>query len=165
MPERRFVDANIFINWLKARPATALENESVAISGYILRRMESGEEALTTITVKDEVSIWLSRYRVEALNRFMELLSGYTTLEIVAPTTEDQIEAGRLMESHDLGYTDLLSLVTMKRLGIQEIYSSDTGFDTIPNIRRIFSELTDEDGYKDFIHKLEDFTRNYSHMP
>jgi len=154
LPERRFVDANIFINWLKATPETAVKDENAAVSGYILHRIEAGEESLTTVTIKDEVAIWLSRYRAAALNRFLELLSGYTTLDIETPTTEDQVEAGRLMGRYRLGYTDLLSLRTMNRHNVKEIYSSDTGFDTVPNIRRLFHELTDEEGYKEFFNLL-----------
>ena len=156
MPERRFVDANIFINWLKATRETALRDENAAISGYILQKIENGEEALTTVTIKDEVAIWLSRYRAEALNRFLELLQGYVTLEIVTPTTEDQIEAGKLMGTYKLSYTDLLTLTTMKRYSIEEIYTSDTGFDTIPEIRRIFAELKEEEGYNRFLDRLEE---------
>lgn len=159
MPERRFVDANIFINWLKATPTTAVEDETAAISGYVLHRIEAGEEALTTITIKDEVAIWLSRYRAEALNRFLELLSGYTTLDIETPTPEDQVEAGRLMGKHRLGYTDLLSLRTMNRHNVKEIYSSDTGFDTVPDIKRVFHELTSQEGYNEFLSILKDLSR------
>lgn len=159
MPEKRFVDANIFINWLKATPATVVKDETAAISGFILNRIESGEEAMTTITVKDEVAIWLSRYRSDALKRFLELLSGYTTLDIVTPTTEDQVEAGKLMGRYSLGYTDLLTLMTMKRHDVKEIYSSDTGFDTVPNIRRVFTELRDEEGYNEFLNLLKGLIR------
>lgn len=156
LPERRFVDANIFINWLKARPETAFRDENAAISGYILQKIENGEEVLTTVTIKDEVAIWLSRYRADALNRFLELLSGYITLDIVTPTAEDQIEAGKMMGRHKLNYTDLLTLRTMKRHNIKEIYTSDTGFDTIPETKRIFTELKKEEGYNTFLNKLKE---------
>jgi len=156
LPERRFVDTNIFINWLKATRETALRDENAAISGYILQKIENGEEALTTVTIKDEVAIWLSRYRGEALNRFLELLQGYVTLEIVTPTTEDQMEAGKLMGTYKLSYTDLLTLTTIKRYSIEEIYTSDTGFDTIPEIRRIFVELKEEEGYNGFLDRLKE---------
>ena len=159
MPERRrFIDANIFINWLKATPATVVKDETAAISGYILHKIEEGEKALTTVTVKDEVAIWLSRYRIEALNRFLELLSGYTTLDIITPTNEDQVKAGRLMGRYPLGYTDLLSIMTMNRHGINEIYSSDTGFDAVPKIKRIFTELREEEEYREFFKKLKEIS-------
>ena len=156
LPERRFVDANIFINWLKATPEKAVEDETAAISGYVLSRIEDGEDALTTVTVKDEVSIWLSRYRTEALNQFLELLSGYTTLDMVTPTIEDQVKAGRLMGRYRLGYTDLVSVTTMNRHDIKEIYSSDTGFDTVPEIRRVLTQLREEEGYKEFSRLLKE---------
>ena len=154
MPERRFVDANIFINWLKATPKTAAGDVNAALSGYILRTIEDGGEALTTVTIKDEVAIWLSRYRAEALNRFLELLQGYASLQIVTPTTEDQIEAGKIMGRHRLGYTDLLTLETMKRYGLKEIYSSDTSFDTVTEITRVFLQLEKEEEYGRFHKEL-----------
>ena len=43
LPERRFVDANIFINWLKATPSTVVKDETAAISGYILHKIEGGK--------------------------------------------------------------------------------------------------------------------------
>jgi len=79
---------------------------------------------------------------VRVLNRFLELLSGYTTLEITTPTIEDQVEFGKLLIRHRLGYTDLLTLRTMNRNSVKDIYSSDTVFDTVLNIRRIFDELS-----------------------
>jgi len=152
---RRFIDANVFINWLKAKPTLVLKDETALTSGYILHRIEKGEEALTTVTVKDEVAVWLSRYKVDALNKFLTLLPGYTTLEIATPSITDQSKAGKLMGKYKLGYTDLVTLQTMKRHGISEIYSSDTGFDTVPEIKRVFDELRAEDGYEKFLRLVE----------
>lgn len=155
MPGKRFVDANVFINWLKAKPTPALKDETALTSGYILYKIEKGEEALTTVTIKDEVAVWLSRYKVNALQRFLTLLPGYTTLEIVTPSLTDQSKAGKLMGKYKLGYTDLITLQVMKRFKITEIYSSDTGFDTVPEIKRVFDELREEEGYKKFLHLIE----------
>lgn len=57
MPGRRFVNANISINWLMATPETAVKDETAMISGYILHRIEGREEAMTTVTIKDKVAI------------------------------------------------------------------------------------------------------------
>jgi len=154
LPARRFVDANVFVNWLKASPRTVIHDDAAAISGYVLKSIEDGEEALTTLTVKDEVAIWLSRYKAAALNTFLELLQGYVALEVVAPTFEDQIEAGKLMGRYGLGYTDLLSLRTMERYGVTEIYSSDAGFDAVPGISRVFLELREEERFAEFLTEL-----------
>ncbi len=116
----------------------------------MLYKVELGEPVVTTSSVKDEVSIWLSRYRATSLQRFLQLLTGYTSLEMVNPTLDDQVNAGRGLGKYKLGFVDLLSISIMKRLGLKEIYSSDTGFDSVQGIRRLFDSLKDERGLKDF---------------
>jgi len=150
----RFLDASIFINWLKTDPKKALEDEAALIAGYILYKVEVGEPVVTTSSIKDEVSIWLSRYRATSLKRFLELLTGYTSLEIEDPTLDDQVNAGRTFGKYRLGFVDLLSLSVMKRLGLKEIYSSDTGFDSVQGIVRLFDSLKDEKRFKDFSNAL-----------
>jgi len=145
------VDASIFINWLKTEPRKALESEGILLSGYILYKIEAGEPAITTVSIKDEVAIWLSRYRAINLRRFLELLAGYPSMEIVAPTSGDQLEAGKMLGQYELGFTDLLSLSVMRRLGLKEIYSSDEGFDSVPDMKRLFSELKHEKGFDEFL--------------
>ena len=147
---QRFLDASIFINWLKVDPSKASRNERALVSGYILHKIETGESAVTSVTVKDEVAIWLSRYKPPILRKFVELLLGYTSLEIVCPTIEDQVDAAKSFGKYPLGYTDSLSLSLMAKYRISEIYSSDTGFDSIPNIRRVFDQLVNEREFEEF---------------
>ena len=147
---QRFLDASIFVNWLKADPSKASRDERALVSGYILHKIETGESALTSVTVKDEVAIWLSRYKPPILRKFIELLLGYTSLEIVCPTIEDQADAAKSFSKYPLGYTDSLSLSLMAKYRITEIYSSDTGFDSIPNIRRVFDQLVNEEEFEQF---------------
>lgn len=65
----RFLDASIFINWLKTQPKYAVRDPVATTSGYVLKKIEGGEPAVTTITIKDEVCIWLSRYKPSSLLR------------------------------------------------------------------------------------------------
>jgi predicted nucleic acid-binding protein len=125
------------------------------VSGYVLKRVEGGEPAVMTLTLKDEVCIWLSRYKPLSLPVFLELLPGYTSLEIVSPAFEDQLNAVREVGKYPLGFTDLITLSVMRKLGLKEIYSSDTGFDSVPNVKRIFRELEREEGYLEFKAFLE----------
>lgn len=152
----RFLDASIFINWLKTQAKRAAHDPLALTSGYVLHKIESGEPAVTTLTIKDEVCIWLSRYKPSSLPPFVELLAGYTSLELVSPNLEDQLNAVKQGGQYQLGFTDLLTLSVMKRLGLKEIYSSDTGFDSIPDVKRIFEELEREKGYRDFKALLEE---------
>jgi len=154
----RFVDASVFVSWLKTEPRKALESESALLSGYILYKIEAGEPTITTVSIKDEVAIWLSRYRAANLRRFLELLTGYTSMEIVAPTSDDQLEAGKMLGRFKLGFTDLLSVSVMRRLGLKEIYSSDTGFDSVPDVKRLFSELKHERGFEELLSLLKEGT-------
>jgi len=135
---------------LKTDPRRALSDETALLSGYILYKVELGEPIVTTSSVKDEVSIWLSRYRATNLQGFLQLLTGYTSLELVNPTLDDQVNAGKILGKYKLGFVDLLSICVMKRLGLKEIYSSDTGLDSVQGIRRLFDSLKDERGFKDF---------------
>jgi len=152
------VDASIFINWLKTEPRKAVESEGILLSGYVLYKIEAGEPAITTVSIKDEVAIWLSRYRAVNLRRFLELLTGYPSMEIVAPASNDQLEAGKMLGRYELGFTDLLSVSVMRRLGLKEIYSSDVGFDSVPDVKRLFSSLKQEKGFEEFVSLVKEGT-------
>ncbi len=152
---RRFLDASIIINWMKTEPKHALADPIALTSGYILKRIEEGEPVVTTLTIKDELCIWLSRYNAASLQGFIETLKGYTSLEITNPTLEDEEGAAHVMGRPRLGYTDLVTLSVMRRMHLEEIYSSDTGFDHIPGVTRLFAELQKEQGYAEFKRNLQ----------
>ena len=148
----RFVDANIFIKWITARKKS-LSLES-AISGYILRRIRDGELAVTTTLVKDEVMIWLSRYRASELVRFIRAIRALASLKIVCPTLEDEENAAKMIKDIPLGFSDLVNLAVMKRFGISEIYTLDKGF-LRAGVKVIFWDLKDEPGFQEFIEELK----------
>ncbi len=140
----RFLDATVFINWFKGIKKDLEVNPKVYISGFILYKIEKGESAVTSSIVKDEVAIWLSRYRRSRLSDFLEALPSYTTLKVLKASIEDQIAAERNLGLYPLGYTDCVNLSLMKKLGIKEIYTSDKGFDKVKGVKRVFEELKDD---------------------
>jgi len=147
----RFIDANIFINWLRASKRN-ISMES-AISGYIINMLLIGEEMLTTTLVKDEVLIWLSRYRARKLKEFMRLLREAHGLIIVAPTIKDEEFA---VENHGklpLGFSDLVNVSVMKRFKVREIYTNDKNFERL-GFRVIFDEIVKTDEFQDFVREL-----------
>jgi len=146
-----FVDSTVFIKWVSARRILTLEE---AISGYVLFKISRGEEALTTTLVKDEVLIWISRYRVNKIKDFMTNLRALFSLNIIHPTLEDEWNAVHKIGKYPLGISDLINLSVMERLGIKDIVSLDKGFDSYPNVRRIFYELKREEGFRDFLEIL-----------
>ena len=136
-----FVDSTIFINWFKATKRD-LTRPHVAASGFVLYSIEKGESSLTSTLVKDEVALWLSRYKRSKLPDFLDSLASYTSLAIECPTFEDEVEAERRFGSLPLGYLDCVNLAIITRTKTDTIYTSDTGFDRIPGVHRILDELT-----------------------
>ncbi|MBS7656273.1 type II toxin-antitoxin system VapC family toxin [Candidatus Bathyarchaeota archaeon] len=151
----RFIDATIFIKWGQATLNEALNKESISLCGYILVKIQDGEEALTSSLVKDEVLIWFSRYKASRLSSFLHSFITLTNIKVVHPTLEDELEAAKLYGRFPLGISDLINLSVMKRYGVNEIYSLDKGFDNVPFIKRVFNELKEEDGYNNFVDKLK----------
>ncbi|RLE77075.1 MAG: hypothetical protein DRJ44_02915 [Thermoprotei archaeon] len=149
----KFIDSTIFIKWVSASKKRLKIDE--AISGYVLYKISRGEEALTTTLVKDEVLIWLSRYKASQLTRFLEAFKSLISLKLVAPTLEHEEKAAEMYGEYPLGISDLINLAVMKSYSITEIYSSDKGFDQIPWVKRIFKNLTEESEFKEFLDTLK----------
>jgi len=148
----RFLDTPIFIKWMAAKKKKlSLE---AAISGYILAKIMKGEKAVTTTLVKDEVTIWLSRYKASALPKFINSLRALVYLEILSPTLGDQEEACRNFGKYPLGISDLINLAVMRRKNINEIYTTDMGYSSA-GIKIIFHELSKDPDFKAFIKNLE----------
>jgi predicted nucleic acid-binding protein len=145
-----FLDSTIFINWFKATKRDLLKPETSA-SGFILSRIESGERAVTSSIVKDEVAIWLSRYKRSKLPDFLDSLQAYTSLTIESSSMEDQVQAERRLGSYPLGYLDCINLAIMSRNHINTIYTSDKGFDRVPGIRRVFESSLEDPQFTGFM--------------
>lgn len=144
-----FLDSTIFINWFKATRRD-LANPEVAGSGFVLYRIENGEASLTSTIVKDEVALWLSRYKRSRLPDFLDAISSYPSLTIECPTLDDEVDAEGRLGSVGLGYLDCINLAIMTRTHIDAIYTSDKGFDRIPGVRRVLEELTKDPKFLSF---------------
>ncbi|MGB9727591.1 MAG: type II toxin-antitoxin system VapC family toxin, partial [Nitrososphaeria archaeon] len=78
----------------------------------------------------------------------------FANLKIVNPTLEDEEFAAENFGKYPLGISDLINLGVMKRLNIKEIVSSDRGFDMVPEVKRVFEELKNENGFKEFSERM-----------
>ncbi|MHA1593896.1 MAG: PIN domain-containing protein [Candidatus Baldrarchaeia archaeon] len=125
-----------------------------ALSGYILFKISRYERALTTTLVKDEVLIWLSRHRASALAKFLNSVRMMPNLEIVVPTMEDEKFAVENFGKYSLGISDLINLGVMKRLRVNEIYTTDKGFENV-GVKVVFSELKSESEFEEFLLELK----------
>jgi len=144
-----FVDSTVFVNWLKATKHD-LAKPYVAGSGFVLYRIERGESALTSTLVKDEVALWLSRYKRSKLPDFLNSVASYPSLTIECPSLEDEVEAENRLGSLDLGYLDCVNLAIMRRTQTDTIYTSDTGFDRVPGVHRVLEELNGDPHFASF---------------
>ncbi|MBM4401570.1 MAG: type II toxin-antitoxin system VapC family toxin, partial [Crenarchaeota archaeon] len=112
---------------------------SFETSREILKRVEAGEEAVTSTSVVQEIVDWLeyNRRRSE-VKTFLTAINSYTSLRKDAPSWEDMVSALDYMEADAVGYVDALTLQLMKKNNIDEIYSNDKDFDRVKWIKRIW---------------------------
>jgi len=131
----RFVETNIFLYVITAHPdfgPTAKE---------ILKRIESGEQAMTSSLVAAEVCAWLEYHGMrDKIDAFLKALESYPTLKKCETTYEDELKAEDLKSRYShLQFFDRVYLAQMLRLKLTEIYSNDRGFDKVSEIKRIFT--------------------------
>ena len=130
----RFIDANVFIYVLVKSP-----KESYETSRRILQRVENGEETLTNTAIIQEVVDWLEyNSRKREVKSFITAINSYLAMDKANTTWDDVLAAIDDVEKHDIDFVDALTLQTMKKNDINEIYSNDTDFDKIKWVKRIW---------------------------
>jgi predicted nucleic acid-binding protein len=130
----RFVDANVFIYVLVKSPKKDYET-----SEGILKRIENGEEAATSLAIIQEVVDWLEyNNRKKEIRSFLTAANSYLTMDKFSITWDDMLSALADMDEHNLDYVDALTLQAMKKNGIREIYTNDRDFDNVEEIERIW---------------------------
>ena len=132
----RFVDSNVFVYHLAAdahygKRATA-----------ILESVENGEETITSTLAISQVCGYLRwKKKEKIIPLFLDLVRGLTSLKKTQTEFMDFVVAVDLQKGLGLtwkAWDDLVIWAQMKRLGLNEIYSRDTDFDSMPQINRIF---------------------------
>lgn len=130
----RFVDANVFIYILVKSPQKDFE-----ISKRILKRIENGEETATNLAVIQEVVDWLEyNNRKKEVRSFLTAVNSYLTMNKFHITWDNLLAALNDMDEHKIDFTDALTLQTMEKNKINEIYSNDKDFDRVQWIKRIW---------------------------
>ena len=130
----RFVDANVFIYVITKSPKKDYE-----ISRGILMRIEDGEEAATSLAVLQEVVDWLEyNNRKKEVRSFLTAVNSYLTMNKLLVKWENFFVALDDVEKYGVDFVDALTLQTMLKNGIDEIYSNDKDFDRVPGIKRVW---------------------------
>jgi len=130
----RFVDANVFLYTLIGSPKRDFDT-----SKAILKRVEEGEEAITSLAVIQEVVDWLEyNGRKKEAGVFLAAVNSYTKMKKVSNRWRDFPRAYAEAEKEDIDFVDALTLAVMRREKIAEVYSKDKDFDRIAGIKRVF---------------------------
>jgi len=130
----RFVDANVFLYTLIGSPKRDFET-----SKAILKRVEEGEEAMTSLAVIQEVVDWLEyNGRKKEAGVFLAAVNSYTKMKKVSNRWRDLPRASAMAEKEGIDFVDALTLAVMRREKIAEVYSNDKDFDRIAGIKRVF---------------------------
>jgi predicted nucleic acid-binding protein len=130
----RFVDANVFIYLIVQSPQKDYE-----ISERILKRIESGEEAATSLPVIQEVIKWLEyNNRKKEIGIFLTAINSYLSMNKLAITWGNFLPSLQDMHGKQIDFVNSLTLQTMKQNNITEIYSHDKDFDRIDWVKRIW---------------------------
>lgn len=131
--ERKFVDTNIFLYVVQAHPQFG------KISKEILKRVDGGEKAVTSLINLAEICWWLERHgKGDQIEDELKLITSIFNLEITPLALEDFLLASRFVKEYRIGFNDCLILAMMKKLGIGRIYSNDPDFDRARWLKRDF---------------------------
>ncbi|MBI4257356.1 MAG: type II toxin-antitoxin system VapC family toxin [Thaumarchaeota archaeon] len=117
----RFIDTNIFIYSITNHPRFG------DVARSILRRIDAGEDTLTSTLVLCEVSWVLEAMgRQSSIKPTLEKILSYESLQVVSFDQEDLISGASNMTAYQIDFNDGVNLSLMTRLGIREVYSNDT---------------------------------------
>jgi len=132
----RFIDANIFVYHMAQDPRYG------KLATNILKRIEEGEQVAASTLVISQVCGYLRwKKRSDVISSFLAFLRSLPNLVKVETAFIDFVQAQEYSIKHDIDWSlwdDLIITIQMKRLKIDEIYSNDVDFDTVPGVKRIF---------------------------
>ena len=130
----RFVDANVFIYVLVKSP-----KKDYDISRNILKRIEDGEETATSLAIIQEVVDWLEyNNRRQEVRSFLTAVNSYLAMDKLNITWDDLLTALDDVDEYNIDFVDAVTLQTMKKNKIHEIYSNDYDFNRVKMIERIW---------------------------
>ncbi len=136
----RFVDASVFVHaYLK--PRRELRPHEVLIkkrARAIVSRINEGESVCLTTVHFAEVANLLEDWM--ALQEAQTVLLGLATKEnvrILPVTRSDLLDALALATEVEVGTTDALAVVLMRREATRDIYSFDRDYDRFIEIHRV----------------------------
>ena len=136
----RFLDSSIFLHsYLKAkRKLTEREIKVKEAAKEVLRRVEEGEEVVTTVVHVSEIAnIIESRIGLRESLQIVSALLTLPNIKVVEVTPEDYRKALPTSTRYGVSINDSIAYLKMTEMGIREAYSTDKHFKQLPNIKTL----------------------------
>ena len=135
----RLVDASVFVHTF-IRPRRELKPHEMKIkesAKKIVKRINDGEEVGITVVQIAEIANLLESYLPlhEAL-KVEEFLLLAGNVKVFDVTKKDCLKALEIAKEKDVGLSDAIAYVIMKKNSVGEIYSFDSDFDRL-DVRRV----------------------------
>ena len=119
--------------------SSSLQEMNYVIAKRILQRIEEGEEAVVNTAVIQEIVNWLEyNNRRREIENLLTAINSYIAMKKAEVSWSDMIAAIDDMNKYGLDFVDALTLQTMKRNDINEIYTNDRDFDRVKWIKRVW---------------------------
>lgn len=136
----RFIDANVFLHAFLEPPRKLTESEKTLkqSSKDIIRRIEKTERVVTSVIHLSEISNVLeSRGSNKITREIIESILFSENIHIAEVNKELYGASLEMAKIYDIDINDCAALAIMKMNNIKEIYSFDSDFDKIEEIKRI----------------------------
>ena len=135
----RFVDASVFVHAF-LKPKRKLKPHEVKMkesAKEIVKRINDGEEVGITVVQIAEIANLLESYLPlsEAL-KVEEFLLLAGNVKVFDVTKKDCLKVLEIAKEKNVGLSDAIAYVIMKKNSVEEIYSFDSDFDKL-DVRRV----------------------------
>ena len=135
----RFVDASVFVHaYLRPRRELKAHERSIkARAREIVTRINRGETVATSTVHFSEIANLLEAWMpLQDARTIQRGLLQRDNVEIWSTAKGDLVEAMSVGQETDVGATDALAVILMRRNGLKDIYSFDGDFDRFRDLRR-----------------------------
>ena len=131
--KKKFIDTNIFLRYLTKDDPLRYDR----CKGLFKKTIEGKLDLVTSGMVIAEL-VWtlLSHYKAPKADVIEKISIIVSTKNIFIPEKDIIVDALVLFGRKNIDYIDAYNAVFMKYHGLNEVYSYDTDFDTIENIKR-----------------------------
>lgn len=142
----KFLDSNIilyaYLRPKKGEKPSKVVLERKEISKEILKRIEEGSEevVISTIHLGEILNIISAKLGSEKAILFLAKILSLKNVKIVAVSRETYEKALEVCLNENIEPNDAIAIVIMRKLNFKEIYTFDSDFMNIKNIRSILLE-------------------------